>query len=235
MNTRALLFALLTVMVPLASAAQVPMRVEMEVSVEVKGMTVGAGRDVFEHDGKTYSVNTEARTVGIARALRKMDEKRESRGLVTDQGLRPLTFRQTRTGKAPNAAQFDWAKGELTMDEGGDIEKVALVPGTLDQATLAYAFVFMEPPKGDRFKVQVTDGRKLQDYELAFTGRERIETELGSLDTLHFRKVQSGDDKRGFEFWLSTEHYRLPVRIRIVEKDGTAFDSTVHKITYPAR
>jgi len=216
-------------------AAQVPMRVEMEVAVEVKGMTVGAGRDVFEHDGKTYSVNTEARTVGVARLLKKVDEKRESRGLVTDQGLRPLSFHQTRTGKPPNAAQFDWAKGELTMDEGGDIEKVPLLPGTLDQATLAYAFVFMEPPKSDTFKVKVTDGRKLQDYELAFVGRERIETDLGKLDTLHFRKVLVGDDKRGFEFWLSLEHHRLPVRIRIIEKDGTAFDSTVNKITYPTR
>jgi len=216
-------------------AAQIPMRVEMEVSVEVKGMTLGAGRDVFEHDGKTYSVNTEARTVGIARAIRKMDEKRESRGLVTEQGLRPLTFRQTRTGKPPNAAQFDWAKGELTMDEGGDIEKVPLLPGTLDQATLAYAFIFMEPPKGESFKVKVTDGRKLQDYELAFVGRERIDTDLGKVDTLHFRKVLVGDDKRGFEFWLSLEHHRLPVRIRIIEKDGTAFDSTVNKITYPPR
>jgi hypothetical protein len=218
-----------------ALAAQVPMRVEMEVAVQAMGMTVGAGRDVFEHDGKTYSVSTEARTVGIARALKRMDEKRESRGLVTEQGLRPLTFRQTRTGKAPNAAQFDWAKGELTMDEGGVIEKVALPAGTLDQATLAYAFVFNEPPKADRFKVNVTDGRKLQDYELAFVGREQIETDLGKLETLHFRKVQAGEDKRGFEFWLSVQHYRLPVRIRIVEKDGTAFDSTVNKITYPAR
>jgi len=218
-----------------ALATQVPMRVEMDVVVDVKGMTVGEGRDVFEHDGKTYSVNTEARTVGIARAFRKLDEKRESRGLVTDKGLRPLSFRQTRTGKAPNAAQFDWDKGELTMDEGGKIEKVALSAGTLDQATLAYAFIFMQPPKAERFKVQVTDGRKLQDYELAFVGRERIDTDLGNLETLHFRKVQVGDDRRGFEFWLSVEHYRLPVRIRIVEKDGTAFDSTVSKITYPAR
>jgi len=55
------------------------------------------------------------------------------------------------------------------------------------------------------------------------------------MDTLHFRKVLVGDDKRGFEFWLSLAHHRLPVRIRIIEKDGTAFDSTVNKITYPAR
>ncbi|MBX9629987.1 MAG: DUF3108 domain-containing protein [Burkholderiales bacterium] len=218
-----------------AHAAGIPTRVEMDVSVEAKGFTVGAGRDTFEHDGKTYTVNTEARTVGIARALKKMDEKRESRGLITERGLRPLSFKQSRTGKAPNAASFDWEKGELTMDEGGDIEKVPLTAGTLDQATLAYAFLFTEPPKSETFKVNVTDGRKLQEYELALVGREKIETDLGELDTLHFRKVQKGDDKRGFEFWLALDHHRLPVRIRIVEKDGTAFDSTVTKITYPGK
>lgn len=229
------ILALATIASSAAHTAGVPTRVEMEVSVEAKGFTVGVGRDTFEHDGKTYTVNTEARTVGIARALKKMDEKRESRGLITDRGLRPLSFKQSRTGKAPNAALFDWDKGELTMDEGGDIEKVPLTAGTLDQATLTYAFLFTEPPKGESFKVNVTDGRKLQEYELALVGREKIETELGELDTLHFRKVQKGDDKRGFEFWLALEHHRLPVRIRIVEKDGTAFDSTVTKITYPGR
>jgi len=216
-------------------AAQVPTRVEMEVSVEVKGMTVGAGRDVFEHDGKTYSVNTEAHTVGVARLLKKVDERRESRGLVTDQGLRPLSFHQTRTGKPPNAAQFDWAKGELTMDEGGDIEKVPLLPGTLDQATLAYAFIFMEPPKSDTFKVK---GDRREEAAGLRTRVRRARTHRdGSRQAGHiaFPQVLVGDDKRGFEFWLSLEHHRLPVRIRIIEKDGTAFDSTVSKITYPAR
>ncbi len=220
---------------PPAIAAQVPTHVEMDVSVVAKGIVVGTGRDVFEHDDKTYSVDTQARTVGIARIFKRMDEQRESRGLITPQGLRPLSFRQTRTGKAPNAALFDWDHNELTIDEGGNVEKVPLPASTLDQASLAYAFVFNEPPKAARFRVNVTDGRKLQEYELSFEGRERISTELGEIDTLHFRKIQDTDDKRGFEFWLSLAHYRLPVRIRIVEKDGTAFDSTVTKITYSSR
>lgn len=215
-------------------APAVPMRVEMELVVEAKGMTVGEGRDVFETDGKRYSVVTEARTTGLARLLKKVDENRESRGLVTDKGLRPLSFRQRRTGKPPNGADFDWAKGELTMTEGEEVEKVPLAPMTFDQASLPYAFVFSDPPAGGRLNVRVTDGRKLQEYDLAFVGRERIDTALGGLDTLRYRKVQPPGDKRGFEFWLGLEHHRLPVRIRIVEKDGTAFDSTVTRIVYPA-
>ncbi len=229
------LLALLMLSATGAIAATVPNRVEMDVSVEARGITVGEGRDVFEHDGKRYLVSTTARTVGIARLLKSVEEKRESRGTITTAGLRPLSFNQQRTGKAPNKASFDWERNELTMDEGGVIEKVALVPNTFDQTSLAYAFVFVEPPRGGTLHVNVTDGRKLSEYDVVLVGREKLETPLGNLDTLHFRKVQPPDDKRGFEFWLSLDHFRLPIRIRIVEKDGTNFDSNVTKISYPGR
>ena len=47
------------------------------------------------------------------------------------------------------------------------------------------------------------------------------------------KKVQPPGDKRGFDAWISLAHQNLPVRIRIVEKDGTAFDSVVARIDYP--
>jgi hypothetical protein len=66
-------------------------------------------------------------------------------------------------------------------------------------------------------------------------GREKLETELGELDTIHVRKVQEGDDKRGFEVWVAVDHYNLPARIRYTEKDGTAFDSVIARVVYPAK
>ncbi|MCW5626926.1 MAG: hypothetical protein KIT73_19575, partial [Burkholderiales bacterium] len=69
--------------------ADVPARVELTIEVEARGMKVGEGRDVFEHDGKRYTVRTEAKTVGVARLIKRMDEKRESRGAITERGLRP--------------------------------------------------------------------------------------------------------------------------------------------------
>lgn len=229
-----LLAATLTPVAASSAPSAVPKRVELTVSVEARGLTVGEGRDVFEHDGRRYSVTTEARTVGVARLFKKVDEKRESRGAITSEGLRPSMFRQERNGKAPNVATFDWDKRTLTLDEGGDVETVPLAPATFDQTSLAYAYVFAEPPTAGKFGVHVTDGKRVVDYELAFVGRERIETAMGTLDTLHYRKVLVGDDRRGFEFWIAPAWYRLPVRIRIVEKDGTAIDSQVVKIDVTA-
>jgi len=208
----------------------VPARVELSIQVEMAGVTVGEGRDVFEQDGKAYRVVSEARTAGIARAFKRLEDRRESRGLITAQGMRPSYFRQERTGKTPKAASFDWAERQLTLSEGDDREVVELPAFTLDQTSLPYAFVFTEPPRSGSFQVHVTDGRRLPVYEVAFVGQERIKTRLGTLETLRFRKVQTADDRRGFEFWLSPAHHRLPVRVRIVEKDGTAFDSNVTRI-----
>lgn len=217
---------------PLALANTVPSRVEMTIEVETRGMTVGEGRDVFEHDGKRYSVTTEARTAGIARLFKRVEEKRESRGLIGAQGLKPLTFKQQRTGKQPNGATFDYDKNQLTIQEGNETEVVALQPYTLDATSLTYAFVFGELPKGDKFTVHVTDGRKLSEYKVALLGREKLKTKMGELDTLHYKKIQDPDDKRGFEFWLAVDQHRLPVRIRIIEKDGSNFDSNVTKIEF---
>jgi hypothetical protein len=235
MSPRAHLIAAVLWLAAWPAWSAVPQRVEMDVVVEARGFRVGEGRDVFEHDGRQYRTRSEARTAGIARALRRVEERRESAGLVTEAGLKPITFTQQRTGKPPRTATFDWGRDKLTLDEGGDVETVALPAFTLDQTSLPYTFLFMDVPRDKRFVVHVTDGRKLQEYELSLVGREQITTPLGTLDTLHFRKVPPPGDPRGFEFWLALEHHRLPVRIRIVEKDGTAFDSTVTRISYPAQ
>jgi hypothetical protein len=214
----------------------IPARVELSIQVEMAGVTVGEGRDVFEQDGREYRVVSEARTAGIARAFKRLEDRRESRGQITPQGIRPASFRQERTGKTPKSASFDWGARKLTLSEGDDREVVDLPTFTLDQTSLPYAYVFSEPPRAGSFQVHVTDGRRLPVYEVAFVGQERIKTRLGMLETLHYRKVQTADDRRGFEFWLSPAHHRLPVRVRIVEKDGSAFDSNVTRIDVsPAR
>ncbi|MBI1397747.1 MAG: DUF3108 domain-containing protein [Betaproteobacteria bacterium] len=208
-----------------------PKRVELTIRVEARGFKVGEGHDLFVQDGHRYSVVSEARTAGIARLIKRVDERRESRGEITADGIRPTYFHQERTDKTPKTATFDWNRRELTLSEGDDRETVPLPDFVLDQTSLPYAFVFLAPPRAGTFHVHVTDGRRLTEYDVAFVGEEHIDTPLGNLDTLHYRKVQAADDKRGFEFWLSLDHYRLPVRVRIIEKDGTAFDSDVTRLT----
>ncbi len=228
---RFILSILLAVPAMSAWTAQPPQRVQLEFAVSSGSMDLGVGRDVLEHDGKSYSVASELKTVGLAAILYKLNIRRQSRGLVTRDGLRPLHFDEVRTRKPKRAADFDWDAKTIKLTDGDKVETLPLPDNTFDQTSFTYAFAFKAsldelPP------VYLTDGRKLSDYKYEVLGKEKLTTPLGELQALHIRKVRDADDKRGFEVWLSVEHHHLPVRIRYVEKNGQVVDSTITRITY---
>jgi Protein of unknown function (DUF3108) len=214
-----------------AWGAQPPVHVQMDFSVNSGTMHLGEGRDVLEHDGKQYSVVSESKTVGLAAFFYKMNIRRESRGLVTRTGLRPLHFEEERTRKPKRAADFDWDAKQIKLTDGENTTTVALPDNTFDQTSFAYAFAFRSPDD-ELPPVHLTDGRRLSDYKYQMVGKEKIKTPIGELDTVHFQKVREADDKRGFEVWLAVAHHYLPVQIRYIEKDGTVLDSTVTAISY---
>jgi Protein of unknown function (DUF3108) len=208
-----------------------PQHVQMDFSVNSGSMHLGDGRDVLEHDGKQYSVVSESKTTGLAAILYKMNIHRESHGLITKSGLRPLHFQEERTRKPKRAADFDWEAKQLKLTDGETVTTVALPDNSFDQTSFAYAFAFRSPDE-ELPPVHLTDGRKLSDYKYQMVGKEKINTPIGELETMHFQKVRDADDKRGFEVWLAVEHHYLPVQIRFIEKDGTVLDSTVTAISY---
>lgn len=227
---RRAVIALLFLAVP-AWGAQPPAHVQMDFSVNSGTMHLGEGRDVLEHDGKQYSVVSESKTVGLAAFFYKMNIRRESRGLITRAGLRPLHFEEERTRKPKRAADFDWDAKQIKLTDGENTSIVALPDNTFDQTSFAYAFAFRSPDD-ELPPVHLTDGRRLSDYKYQMVGKEVIKTPIGELETVHFQKIREGDDKRGFEVWLAIAHHYLPVQIRYIEKDGTVLDSTVTAISY---
>jgi hypothetical protein len=229
--TRAALLLLALAAASPAWPVQPPQRVEMDFSVSSGSMELGEGHDVLVHDGKEYSVTSEMKTVGVAALLFRLNIRREARGMVTPAGLRPLHFEEERTRKPARAADFDWAAKTIKLTDGENVQTLPLPENTYDQTSFTYAFAFKAPP-ATMPTVYLTDGRKLSDYNYAMVGRETLKTAMGELETLHYKKVQEADDKRGFEVWFAPAHHNLPVRIRYVEKNGQVVDSTITRITY---
>ena len=227
---RRLFFVLLLLAGP-ALAAMPPQRVQMDFAVNAGTVHLGEGRDVLVHDTRQYSVISESKTVGLAAFFYKMNIRREARGLITKNGLLPQHFEENRSRKSKRSADFDWDAKRVTLTDGSESETLPLQENTFDQTSFAYAFAF-RPPGNEILPVHLTDGRRISDYKYQIVGNEKLKTPLGDLQTVHFRKVLEGDDKRGFEVWLAVDHYYLPVQIRFIEKDGTVLDSTVTAISY---
>ncbi|MNC91270.1 hypothetical protein D3C83_75000 [compost metagenome] len=53
-----------------------------------------------------------------------------------------------------------------------------------------------------------------------------IDTPLGRMTTLHLVKQRAPDDTET-EVWLAPQHHHLPVKILIVENDGTRYEEVM--------
>jgi hypothetical protein len=217
-----------------AGADAVPERVDIVYRVSIGPLNIGEGHDVFEHDGKTYKVTSEAKTTGIAAALYRLSILRESRGRVTPKGLRTDYFSELRNGKPKRGGTFDWDKRQAHLVDGENQQTVELPDNTWDTTSFGYNFAFsgLEAPP---VSANLTDGRRITHYDYKILGKEALDTALGRVEAIHVQKVQPPGDKRGFDVWVAPGHHNLPVRIRYTEKDGTVFDSVLAQITYPGK
>jgi hypothetical protein len=213
----------------LARADAFPSRVEITYAVSAASMKIGEGRDVFEQNGRTYSITSESRTTGVA-AIYRFSLLKQARGQVTASGLRPDSYEETRNGRPKRSVHFDWDRKLATLVDSDSSQTVPLPDNTWDMTSFGYSFAFSGLPSSE-LSLHLTDGRHISAYRYAVVGHEKLETALGTLDTLHLKKLQAPGDPRAFDVWLAVERRHMPVRIRATEKDGTVFDSVVTQIT----
>jgi hypothetical protein len=70
-----------------------------------------------------------------------------------------------------------------------------------------------------RIELPVTNGWKLERYQIEIGAEQIIDTPLGKLKAVPVRQIpQPG--KESIELWLATEYRMLPVRIRFFDRDG---------------
>jgi hypothetical protein len=154
--------------------------------------------------------------------------RRESRGEVTPEGLRPEFFREQRGGRVAEAT-FDWGARTLATLSRGRAESHALEAATHDRLTQVYGFAFARPPDAP-FEMRVTDGRGVSDHRYAVAGRESLNVPAGRFETLRIERVREPGDARETAVWLATERHYLPVRVLVVERDGARTDQVLERL-----
>ncbi|UCD68439.1 MAG: DUF3108 domain-containing protein [Betaproteobacteria bacterium] len=208
-----------------------PEQVEITFEIHFGAIRLGIGEDRLKHDGKQYQVYSDTIPQGMA-ALFIDTIRRESAGSITQSGLRPVRFIERGRKQGIRAAEFDWTNERLRLIHGESNQVVDLPKGSIDQASLPYAFAFAGKIPDD-FSVHVTDGRRIKEYQYRIIGRERLESALGEIDTIHIQRRVDPSTKRSFEFWVAVDQHYLPVQMRFTDKKGRLFESVVTSIRYP--
>ncbi|MBC7782131.1 MAG: DUF3108 domain-containing protein [Proteobacteria bacterium] len=223
------------------ATSALPDRVSLSYSLARATIEIARVDETWERKGTAYSLVSEARAVGVAALLaRGQGWRRESVGMITTDGLRPLQFTDQRGSNPAQRARFDWdaklirferlttgGSGNTAPAEPGDAQ--ALPAGTNDRLSFLYSIAQRARVPAGTWTVAITDGRRVTQYRFQVTGRETLDTPAGRFDTLRISRVREKGDT-GTDVWLALDRSLIPVRVMVTEPDGTIFDQLLVQI-----
>ena len=180
---------------------------------------IGEARHRLEIDNDNgYTLQVDVNTTGIASFFKTFEMTQRSSGTVSALGLRPDAFSESRvTAKGNQAitAQFDWTSRELAFSNGNH----SMLPEQT-QDILSFLYQFSQLPLNQpTLTLHISNGKKLESYELAIGEEERIQTGIGRIRALPLHKIQAPGEE-GLDIWLGLEYRLLPVKIRQMDKNG---------------
>jgi len=206
----------LTIVLSLATAALAapPQLVEVTYEVARNGMVLAEVSQRLTHDGRSYRISETLKGKGFLAA--RGEAERSSQGAVAADGLRPVKFEDKRPKRDTLHAEFDPAAKTPTLQRQDQLSFIW---------TLAFA-----PPR-DLVAASVADGKRVTSYTYKVAGREKVKTPAGEFNALKLVKQKDSPDDKTTEIWLAVERNYVPVRILIVEEDGSRTDQVAIRIS----
>lgn len=194
------------------------------------GMKLGEAIHRLEIEQGQYVLETVTQTTGLASIFKTYLLTQTSRGLVDAQGLRPQAYREEKKlarGNQSLSATFDWEGRRLLFSNGGD----AVLPEQ-GQDIVSFLYQLSQLPMSGRnvLPLHISNGKKLEYYELEVGAEEEIATPLGKLRALPLRKIHAKGEE-GLDVWLGLEYRLLPVKVRQIDRSGkTAGEMVISEI-----
>jgi hypothetical protein len=195
------------------SGKTLPPRVDLAYKVfyGTQGFMIGEAVYRFENEANRYRISTVGEARGLAALVLRGQGKVESRGLITDEGLQPLTFRVERGGPdRVEMATFDWEAGLLLMH--GDRTAPLDLP-SFDPLALMWQYYFT-PPAEDSVSFTVGTPRRLYRYTMTKEGEDIVPWHQGTLDAERWHR-RSEDGKTDAYVWLAPKLRHIPVKMRV--------------------
>jgi hypothetical protein len=202
-------------------ARRLPHKGEIVYALYLGNDRFNVGRTIqsWEINGDSYRLASISETTGLASIFSRQRIAYESRGKLTAAGLRPENFttERVRSGKSEKAAAaFDWSAASAAI--GNPPRNVALAADAQDIVSFMYQ-LGLTPLTPGHIELPITNGWKLERYELEIGIEEMLETPFGTLRAVPVKQVRHGAQET-IELWLAPAYRWLPVRIRFFNREG---------------
>jgi hypothetical protein len=121
----------------------------------------------------------------------------------------------------------DWAKRQVTVDEGKGPQTYPSSPGMVERNTLALALGLALRDGKQQVALPVAVRQEVQVQNFKATGKETVKVPAGSFDA---ERIDRTDADRGFSAWYAPGRYPLPVKLS--QHDGG--DMVMELVSYRA-
>jgi hypothetical protein len=232
MKLRAL-FALAALLASYGAAAADTSPVSVKASYDVfkDGLNIAIVDESYEKTGDQYRIVSDSNPAGLLAMFIRAKVKVQSSGTINGAGLQPDTLEYGRLDDASRnvSAAFDWRANELHLTFDGRNETLPLVPGMQDRLSVMYQFMFLTPEKVRVLEFPMTNGKKIEHYRYELVGTEELDTPVGKIKTLHLAKHRDPGEN-GTEVWLAADRNLFPVKLLILENDGSKFEQVITQL-----
>jgi hypothetical protein len=219
-------FWLLISLASAAAAAEPPPRLELVFLLTRNGSAMAEVVERLEYSGGNYQLTETWKGKGIYALLG--NARRVSQGSIAQNTLRPREFFDERSGRDTARAWFDWQAQTLTMQYKGNRATEPLPANAQDRLSFLFALSLV-PGKAESVNYTIADGKGLSRHTYRVGGRERVRTPAGEFDAI--KVSRQGEDRESAELWLAAERNCVPVRMVVVEKDGTRYEQVAIRIS----
>lgn len=216
----------LLISVATAAAAEPPPRIELTFILTRNDSTMAEVTERLEYAAGSYQLTETWKGRGIYALLG--NARRTSQGTIEKGVLKPREFSDERTGRDTAHAWFDWNAQTLTMQYKGDKAAEPLPPNAQDRLSFLFALSLV-PGRSDTVSYTIADGKGLSRHTYKIVGRERVQTPIGEFDTV--KAARQSDGRESAELWLATQYSYIPVRMLVVEQDGTRYEQLATRIS----
>jgi hypothetical protein len=185
-------------------------------SITWHGMSAGATTLTLERlpDGR-WSYRSQSTARGLFRLAMPAELSSRSVFRIVDDRIIPETFVAADGAKDDTRDQdiiFDWTAGRVRGVAERKKVDLPTQPGLLDaqsvQVALMHSLLAGRTP--ERFVM--LDKDRVKEYLYATQGRERVQTDVGTHDTVIFRSSRPGS-RNGTYFWCAPELGYLPLKV----------------------
>lgn len=106
--------------------------------------------------------------------------------------------------------RVDWAKKQVSVDDGKGPTSYPAAPGMVERNTLALAIGMALRGGSKSLSLPVAVKQQVETQNFKVTGREAVKVPAGSFDA---ERVERTDADRGFSAWYVPDRYPLPVKL----------------------